>query len=486
MATPGHVASLRWQDASDCTAVLDRRPSQPATPEVTLVQQPAAAVRALLLAPDTDLNRAPTPPTPSMAARLKHSHFGLPPTASAGGGGYALAGLPDIFSSARAEFASSALAAMGGEAPVHFIAPSEHMKQLFTLPFTSGRVAFPVHRVGNALVLDGGVPSGAYGRRAAGEEMSAADTRARAEQALMDALGRIGLLSSQPTVGPADAPDAALALPPPPSFPLTTMRVPAPPLAAPTPRLSGSPPLGGASTGAPTLPSGAAGASTHQTEPPSLYSRFLHHSVPGDGGVTPAFTPTSKSPDDSPALSPVMTRAQTPAESPAEFHAASPVRSAATPPASPHTAAASHAVCSAPHMPNGGSGACGHSTGVSGSAAAGPAVNSGGTASAGATTQWTFWQPPSGRGGRAAGGRGRPRAGAAEGGDGCARDTRWTYWTSPTVKNTGGVDRGGAGRDAGEELGGTGLVRGAAPDAPGRQIPRGAGAPGRPIPRGST
>jgi len=261
---------------------------------VTLVQQPAAALPALLLQRDTDLNLPPTPPEPAPSL---YSHFGPPPAAGGGGGGggFALAGLPDIFSTARAEFTSSALAGMAGDAPVHFIAPSEHMKQLFTLPFTPGRVAFPVHRVGNALVLDGGRSLGV------GLAPGPASAQMRSEQALVDALGRIGLLSSsQPGAGVPDPAEAALALPPPPSFSLTTAaRHPGTfavhtgnSVHTKTSDVHTGPP-GPASTQLAPVADPTAGVAA---EPLSLYSRFLHHSVSeaeaadgaaGGGGVSP-------------------------------------------------------------------------------------------------------------------------------------------------------------------------------------------------------
>merc|ERR1711965_95586 len=84
-------------------------------------------------------------------------------------------------------FASSGLAGMGGVSPVDFIAPSEHMKRLITLPYTPGRVAFPVHRVGNSLVIDGGVPR--PGRAASSADGASAG--AAAQKALEDVLGRM-------------------------------------------------------------------------------------------------------------------------------------------------------------------------------------------------------------------------------------------------------------------------------------------------------
>jgi len=88
-AAAGHVASLRWQRRA---GVLGRPASPtPSAPSVTLVQQPAATLPALLLEPETDLNRPL--PSPGQAPLP-------PPTASAGG--FALTGVPDIFSSARA------------------------------------------------------------------------------------------------------------------------------------------------------------------------------------------------------------------------------------------------------------------------------------------------------------------------------------------------------------------------------------------------
>ena len=109
----------------------------------------------------------------------------------------------DLFSSLRTSFASSGLAGMGGVAPVDFIAPVEHMKRLITLPYTPGRVAFPVHRVGSALVIDGGVRSG-VGRGNASSDAGVAG--AAAERALADVLGRmIGTSSSEG----ADAADGA-------------------------------------------------------------------------------------------------------------------------------------------------------------------------------------------------------------------------------------------------------------------------------------
>ena len=83
---------------------------------------------------------------------------------------------------------------MGGVAPVDIIAPAEHMKRLITLPYTPGRVAFPVHRVGSALVIDGGVRPHNPARGAAASDAGASG--AAAERALADVLGRmIGGLS---------------------------------------------------------------------------------------------------------------------------------------------------------------------------------------------------------------------------------------------------------------------------------------------------
>ena len=93
----------------------------------------------------------------------------------------------DLYRSLRPEFACSTLAAMGGESDVHFIAPAEHMKRLFTLPYCTGRVAFPVHRVGDVLVIDGDVAGGEGGDAAALNQM---------EASVVDALGQIELSSS--------------------------------------------------------------------------------------------------------------------------------------------------------------------------------------------------------------------------------------------------------------------------------------------------
>ena len=76
----------------------------------------------------------------------------------------------DLFSTIP-EFATSNLAAMGGESDVHFIAPAEHMKRLFTLPYVSSRVAFPVHRVTHARDPVPHMPSAASGFSHVGTEV---------------------------------------------------------------------------------------------------------------------------------------------------------------------------------------------------------------------------------------------------------------------------------------------------------------------------
>ena len=127
----------------------------------------------------------------------------------------------DLFSSLRTSFASSGLAGMGGVAPVDFIAPVEHMKRLITLPYTPGRVAFPVHRVGSALVIDGGVRSG-VGRGNASSDAGVAG--AAAERALADVLGRMIGTSSNEGAGAADGTSGG-------GMHVTTRALPAPPVA---------------------------------------------------------------------------------------------------------------------------------------------------------------------------------------------------------------------------------------------------------------
>ena len=62
------------------------------------------------------------------------------------------------------------------------------MKRLITLPYTPGRVAFPVHRVGNSLVIDGGVGPSRSGRHSAANDTASS---AAAQRALEDVLGRM-------------------------------------------------------------------------------------------------------------------------------------------------------------------------------------------------------------------------------------------------------------------------------------------------------
>ena len=118
----------------------------------------------------------------------------------------------DIFGSLRTSFTSSGLAGMGGVAPVDFIAPAEHMKRLITLPYTPGRVAFPVHRVGNSLVIDGGVRPNA-GRSSA----ASGDAGEAAERLLADVLGKltVGTSGGALPAPPAPAATAAAAAPAP-------------------------------------------------------------------------------------------------------------------------------------------------------------------------------------------------------------------------------------------------------------------------------
>ena len=149
-----HVASLRWQGrAADNT--LTPRPRSPLegtplpiTPAVSTIQAAQSVPRMRTLQPGADLNKPP-----------QHFLFG----GGDGGGGQSSSplgaspvlrerdwGERDLFSSLRTsiEFETSGLAGLGGDAAVDIIAPAERLKMLFTLPYHSGRVAFPVHRVG--------------------------------------------------------------------------------------------------------------------------------------------------------------------------------------------------------------------------------------------------------------------------------------------------------------------------------------------------
>ena len=153
MAHVGPFASVQWQQQQNKQPELNRlglyNPIQPpsvAPSSVTLVEQAAAATPLNMLSPGVNLNSAPLSPnsalpSPASAAVLRERDWGN----------------RDLFSSLRSSFTSSGLAGMGGVAPVDFIAPVEHMKRLLTLPYTPGRVSFPVHRVGSSLVIDGGV-----------------------------------------------------------------------------------------------------------------------------------------------------------------------------------------------------------------------------------------------------------------------------------------------------------------------------------------
>ena len=185
--TAGHVASLRWQHGSDpppsrllqSSALplqcIGRPQSPPTTQAVTTLAQPGIPTAApslpfQRLLPETDLNLPPRNwlAPGSLDGPEDWSHT-------------------DLYRSLRPEFACSTLAAMGGESDVHFIAPAEHMKRLFTLPYCTGRVAFPVHRVGDVLVIDGDVAGGEGGDAAALNQM---------EASVVDALGQIELSSS--------------------------------------------------------------------------------------------------------------------------------------------------------------------------------------------------------------------------------------------------------------------------------------------------
>ena len=89
---------------------------------------------------------------------------------------------------------------MSGVSPVDFIAPVEHMKRLITLPYTPGRVAFPVHRVGNALVIDGGVQQNKYGASASSTSGSTDPQRS-----IEAALGQLILRHEEATASAAAA-----------------------------------------------------------------------------------------------------------------------------------------------------------------------------------------------------------------------------------------------------------------------------------------
>ena len=110
----------------------------------------------------------------------------------------------DIFSSLRTtiEFETSGLAGMGGDADVHFIAPTEQMKRLFMMPYSPGRVAFPVHRVGSALVIDGIGTSTTTSFGTGGFESTG---KIGERRALVDALGRIMTHSEGPSADGARA-----------------------------------------------------------------------------------------------------------------------------------------------------------------------------------------------------------------------------------------------------------------------------------------
>mgnify|MGYP003684141443 CR=1 FL=1 len=297
---------------------------------------------------------------------------------------------------------------------MHFIAPAEEMKALFTLPFTDDRVAFPVHRVGDALVLDGarslGAEQGFSGscRREASAAASAAHVRS--EQALVDALGRIGLLSTMERNNSTDNAARALALPsPPPAFSLTTLE--RSPVASPPPPLG----LHGAAraVGSTQLASTTAAHPAGSDEPPSLYTSFLHHSV----SEAAANGRVARLP---PGL---QTSALAPVES-------SSLRDGA---------AAAQAVAR-----EGPSRTCANVV-ANGAKAIDPASR---TVSAGSappsplstTAKWTFWQP---QGSQCAGGTDRDTRLAEAGkqeeqtirgrSEGLAElnDTRWTFWTQP-------------------------------------------------------
>ena len=189
-ASAGHVASLRWQQGGDRPRLLQssalplqcigRPQSPPTTQAVTTLAQPGIPTAApslpfQRLLPETDLNLPPRNwlAPGSLDGPEDWSHT-------------------DLYRSLRPEFASSTLAAMGGESDVHFIAPAEHMKRLFTLPYCTGRVAFPVHRVGDVLVVDGDVAEGEGKDTAALNQM---------EASVVDALGQIELSSSSASGG---------------------------------------------------------------------------------------------------------------------------------------------------------------------------------------------------------------------------------------------------------------------------------------------
>ena len=149
------------------------------------------------LQPNTDVRLAPAAPPPEAAFSL----FSPPPPPSEPPPPSAVLrerdwGATDLFSTLRTEFSSSGLASLGGAADAHFIAPAEHMKRLFTLPYSEGRVAFPVHNIGGSLVVDGD----AAGWESAAAERVTDAAAGEAEAALVDALGRMGLLT-----GAADA-----------------------------------------------------------------------------------------------------------------------------------------------------------------------------------------------------------------------------------------------------------------------------------------
>ena len=140
-----HVASLRWQGGSDVAQRLPTAPHQ-----ATSVLPPQHVPPFQPLRPATDLNVAPhnwltAAPFEAAVSPLQQPRSDaspsalepwlLPPVARERDWG-TFSG-SDIFSALRTDFSSSVLAGIGSDSPVHFIAPAEDMKRVFTLPYSS-------------------------------------------------------------------------------------------------------------------------------------------------------------------------------------------------------------------------------------------------------------------------------------------------------------------------------------------------------------
>ena len=430
MADAFHVASLRWRDPSRPSGGPPRLQQQsahsigrPPSPVVRRVHEASGPVAPFhRLQPNTDLRLAPAAPPPEAAFSL----FSPPPPPSEPPPPSAVLrerdwGATDLFSTLRTEFSSSGLASLGGAADAHFIAPAEHMKRLFTLPYSEGRVAFPVHNIGGSLVVDGD----AAGWESAAAERVTDAAAGEAEAALVDALGRMGLLTGAADAAAGDGgggedggSSAALsfaavaaaasarptpaAAPPKPKAPL-----PAPRARLPKPKAAKAAAPAAAKRAAPSAaasePAAADGTLTVRTL--SLYKNLLDHTV------------TRSSPD----LAAV-----------ADAHAADEVQWPPTP-QTPQTPS---------EAPSGADGSeRGSVTGGDDERDDGAASPDGAAADENVETRWTFWSAQPSATAVPHGGASTAEAAAAAAPDGGGDDvaTAWTYWRPHPLGPSGGA-----------------------------------------------